>query len=258
MKMISKKQTIIIAISALLLTSCGSTSTKEKVIKVDNVSISGESSKYFKVVPDNYTMQVVEDKIVIPIKLQLNAVYKGNQFEIGNLSLVPLTKSGAAVPNIGLDMHPATPGEWSKIADLLKGDVGKTVTISFEWSYFSNKKIQERIMKETESFEITGADFTGGSDSEKTTAGTNTDNPGSSDWNKMLDDYEAYVDDYIKFYKKAQAGDQTALAEYPEMMQKAVALQKDLQDANNSKSLSTDQISRLMKIQLKMAGTLKN
>lgn len=36
----------------------------------------------------------------------------------------------------------------------------------------------------------------------------------SSDWDKLLDEYEQYVDQYVKTYKKAMNGDMSAMAEY--------------------------------------------
>lgn len=242
---------------ATFLASCGS-SIKEKTIKASNISVSGEGSDYIKVVDGDYILKIVEDKVVIPIKLELNKKYEGANPEMGNLTFIPLDKSGAAVPDIGLDMHPATMSDWDKIKDLLKGNVGKTVTISFEWSYFSKKDIQERIMKETESFEITRADFTGGSSSDVSSSESdNSSNvglseTGSEDWDKMLDDYDEYVTEYIKFYKKAMKGDNSALAEYPALMEKATALQESMTAAQNDNKLSAAQIGRMMKIQTKM------
>lgn len=75
---------------------------------------------------------------------------------------------------------------------------------------------------------------------------------GSENWNQLLDDYDSYVDSYIKFYKKAQAGDESAIAEYPTFMEKTLAVEKSLQKAKQDKSLTTDQAMRMLKIQTKM------
>ena len=69
---------------------------------------------------------------------------------------------------------------------------------------------------------------------------------------KMLDDYENYVTEYIKFYKKAKQGDKNAISEYSNIMQKAVTLQSSLENAKNEKSFSTKQATRMLKIQTKM------
>jgi hypothetical protein len=247
---------------ATFLASCGS-SIKEKTIKASNISISGEGSDYIKVVDGDYTLKVVDDKIVIAIKLELTKKYEGENPEMGNLSFIPLDKTGAAVPDIGLDMSPATMSDWDKIKDLLKGDAGKSATISFEWNYFSKKDVQARIMKDTENFEITRADFTG-STSEVSTEenSSNVDNDevsdtGSEDYDKMLDDYDEYVTEYVKFYKKAMKGDNSAMAEYPAMMEKATKLQESMQQAQGNNQLSATQIGRMAKIQTKMLQAMQ-
>jgi hypothetical protein len=83
--------------------------------------------------------------------------------------------------------------------------------------------------------------------------------PNSSDsqnWDKMLDDYEDYVDSYIKLYRKAKNGDQTALSEYPELMEKANSLQQSMAQAQNDNQLSVQQITRLSAIQNKMVQAM--
>ena len=68
----------------------------------------------------------------------------------------------------------------------------------------------------------------------------------------MLDDYDEYVTEYVKFYKKAMKGDNSAMAEYPAMMEKATKLQESMEKAQGNDQLSAKQISRMMKIQAKM------
>lgn len=72
----------------------------------------------------------------------------------------------------------------------------------------------------------------------------------SSKVDDALDSYEEYVDSYIKFLKKAQKGDNSAMAEYPALMQKTTDMQMKIDDMKND--FSTKQMSRMMKIQTKM------
>lgn len=265
--MIKKTKTVLLGMAAslLLLTSCGEKIIPEKIIKTSNVTISGEGSNHIKVVDGDYTLKVVEDKIIIPVKFELTKKYDGkSQGEFGNISLIPLDKSGVAIPDIGLDLSPATMSDWDKLKDLLKGEVGKTVIISFEWSYFSDKEVQARIMKDTENFEITRADFTGSTfevstDENLATVGNDEiSDVGSEDYDKMLNDYDEYVTEYVKFYKKAMNGDDDAMAEYPAMMEKATKLQESMQQAQGNNQLSAAQIGRMAKIQNKMLQTMSS
>ena len=47
-------------------------------------------------------------------------------------------------------------------------------------------------------------------------------------------------------------GDQSAIADYPALMEKATNLQASMQKAQNDNQLSAQQITRMMKIQTKM------
>ena len=73
----------------------------------------------------------------------------------------------------------------------------------------------------------------------------------SENWDKVLDDYESYVDSYLKLYKKAMDGDASAMSEYINMLDKAQSFQRKLEKAGDDLSIS--QMNRLNKISLKMA-----
>lgn len=249
-----------IPLIAILLSSCGGT-IKEKTITASDISISGEGSDYIEVVDGDYTLKVVDDKVVIAIKLELIQKFDGEgKPEMGNLNLVPLDKDGSAIPDLGLDFSPATMSDWDKIKDLLRGEVGKTVTISFEWNYFGNKDIQKGIMEQTESFEITRADFTGGTSSYSSSdSDYSSDDDSESvfgndseDWDAVLKSYENYIDQYIKLMKKAKNGDASAMTEYAEMMEKATDLAEKMESAGDD--LSTAQMNKFMKLQTKLAN----
>lgn len=97
------------------------------------------------------------------------------------------------------------------------------------------------------------------STSTSSSSDTNTDSDSESvsssdsqDWDKVLDDYEDYVDKMLKVMKKLKNDDLSAMTEYPAMMEKAKDLEGSLKKAQKSKSLSSKQINRMMKIQTKM------
>jgi len=158
---------------AAFFVSCSA--VKEKTISVAGISISGEGSDYLKVVDGDYTLKVVKDKIIVPVKLELTRKYDGKRYpEIWSVKFIPLDKSGVSLnldsaveAGTGYDMY-AIPADCSKITGLLKGEVGDTVSISFVWGYYSNltgylanKSIKNRIMEETGSFKLAIARFAG-------------------------------------------------------------------------------------------------
>lgn len=252
------RQSTIVVLLICLMAACGG--VKEKTITVSDVSISGEAKDYIKVVDGDYILKPVNAKAVIAVKFELVNKYDGSKGDqLGNINLIPLDNSGVAVPDIGLDFKPATVGDWNKFKDLLKGEVGETVIVSFEWNYWSKTEIQKRILKETKGFEIVSADFTGTpskssgySSFEDEDDELNVSNGGSEDWDAILKSYEAFIDKYIALLKKAQKGDMSAMGEYVEYMEKAANLAEQLGNANGD--LTPSQVAKFTKLQAKFAN----
>lgn len=78
----------------------------------------------------------------------------------------------------------------------------------------------------------------------------------SKKWDKILDDYESYVDQYIKLLKKATSGDLSAMTEYVSFLEKAQELQEELDGAKDE--LTTTQMKRLVKINQKLTDAAVN
>lgn len=79
-----------------------------------------------------------------------------------------------------------------------------------------------------------------------------TKKSGNTNWDKVLTDYEAYTDKYIKLLKKANSGDASAMTEYMEMLTKAQEFQESLADADDD--LTPAQLQKFTKIQMKLAN----
>ena len=74
---------------------------------------------------------------------------------------------------------------------------------------------------------------------------------GSADWDKILDEYEQYVNKYYSFAEKASKGNASAMTDALSMAEKATSLAEKLDRADDN--LSKAQMNRLLKIQNKMA-----
>ena len=72
-------------------------------------------------------------------------------------------------------------------------------------------------------------------------------------WNNCLDDYNNYLKEYIKHYKKSINGNAASLSKYPYMKAKSEDLHQQLSDARKKSLLTEKQIKRLSKIQIKIA-----
>ena len=242
---------------SLVMISCGSKKLSNKTIKVNNVAISGQGKDYFKVVDGDYEVKVVDDKIVIPLKLELlKNIGTNNNVEFGNLSLSPLDKSGAAIADLGLDFKLSTSSDYDKVRDLVKGKQGDQISINFEWSYFSDKEKQKRIITEIEGIELTRSDFTGTDKSSSVDNSSSTSSSASEskdDCDKFISDYEEFVKNYIVVFKKYKANptDPSILTEYTDLASKATEMQAGAKDCTDPKYAS-----KLLKLNTKMASAM--
>lgn len=75
----------------------------------------------------------------------------------------------------------------------------------------------------------------------------------SKKWNRCLDDYNSYIKEYIKHYKKSIKGNVVSLSKYPYMKAKSETLQQQLSNAKQQSLLTEKQIKRWSKIQKQIA-----
>lgn len=78
----------------------------------------------------------------------------------------------------------------------------------------------------------------------------------STNWDKILDEYEKYVDQYIKVYKKAMNGDMSAMTEYVKLAEKAQKLSEKIEKAEDE--MTEAQLKRYTKILMKMTNAMSN
>jgi len=76
-------------------------------------------------------------------------------------------------------------------------------------------------------------------------------------WDKCLDDYENYLKEYIKQYKKSIKGNLNSLSKYPYMKAKTEALYEQLNTAKNKDLLTKKQLKRIPKIQMRLFHALE-
>ena len=144
-------------------------------------------------------------------------------------------------------------------------DAKKAATLRYEWE-ISGSETQEEALNTFEKYCMEKyserknefmAIFEDELAALKTVPKTNDTKSNSTkhtDWDKILDNYEQYVEQYVKLYKKAQQGDMSALTEYTSVLDKANKLASQLERANND--LSSKQVARFSKIQSKLLSIL--
>ena len=71
-------------------------------------------------------------------------------------------------------------------------------------------------------------------------------------WDKLLDEYEQYVDSYIKLVKKATSGDMSVITEYASMLENAERLSDEIE--KDQGEMSSAQLKRYTKITQKLTN----
>ena len=71
----------------------------------------------------------------------------------------------------------------------------------------------------------------------------------------LLDDYNNYMKEYLKHYKKSLKGNSVSLAKYPYLKAKSEMLRKKLIVAYKKELLTEKQLHKFWKIQLKIFNT---
>lgn len=224
---------------------------KEREVKVSNVDITGFIKDYVKVVDGTYKFTNTGDDAAITIKVEL--VEKPTSYNKGWRS-IRLNAIGDGGKILDTGVYGFECDDTDRLEDLFKGDIGDTKSLSFVYDYFSADDEKDKVIfTEAVSFELIDKAF------EESTEITISSDTGSSkskskstNWDKVLDEYESFVDSYVKLLKKAQNGDVSALTESAEILQKANSLSEKLSDANDD--MSAAQAARFVKIQGKIAS----
>ena len=264
-----------IALFAIILSSCGGGS-KEFTVKNNSVNFAGDLQGYLEVVDGNYTVSKPGSELILTIKLkaikQLESTKEFDEIrlELTDESGMPI--SGMSTFTISKSGWCTTESENTKVDNALKSGSGEFAvqfvydTYSTGGGSLSRTDALKIASKKAKGFSITNSKFkeesVSSSESSSSSYSSTTDDEddeevvtkksGSTNWDKVLADYEAYTDKYIKLLKKANAGDASAMTEYMEMLTKAQEFQESLADADDD--LTPAQLQKFTKIQMKLAN----
>jgi hypothetical protein len=271
----------VLFIASAILTSCGGgTNNKDnKTAKItpETTEISGDLAEYIEVVDGEYEVIQTTDydksgEFLIKIKskkqmpLDIIKVLEGRdpyKTPLADLSASLLNEN--KMPISGIDIFELNGNYDDKLISLLKSGNGEQVmgfTSGFNSFNIDKYGDQVKYFSVSSILKIDREKSQNSSSISKNLENKNTDNSNtgsivnnnSENWDEMLDDYEEYVDEYIKLLKKANNGDASAISEYSSMMNKAKDLQQSMVKAQNNNELNASQIKRMMKIQTKMAN----
>ena len=209
----------------------------------------------------NYEKAKAKYDKVSGIKLDINLVF-GEQFSNEEQAVVTKNNDGQYViidandlrlrkgPSLdaetykkmdGKNVH-ANKGECYRYLDESDGFYkidyrGDEVWVSKDYTYLSDNCIEEIDDNDSDPYRI-----------------SNTNSSSRNKWDQVLDEYEKYVDQYIKFYKKAMNGDMSAMSEYVKLLEKAEKISDQLEDAQGY--MTNAQMNRYLNITQKMSNAL--
>ena len=225
--------------------SCGSNSVS---VKVTDVEVYGDiddeySEDCFQIEDGKYTFLFKDDNIMIDLPITLIKDLNGkkvDKFGVFSVGIAdnqgnPLTNSDGKQIELKLQNQ-------DEINNLLSLNVGSSKIMTFSCLLDEKSNIKDKIHKFILAIELSLKD------------NDNLSSNKSTDWDSVLDDYEEFVDKYIKLFKKAKNGDASAITEYGECLEKAESLQSKLENAKSE--LTSKQVSRLTKIINKLSNAV--
>lgn len=259
----------IVAIVAFTLTNCkGKKEEKNEIksiiVKPKTTIIKGDLGDYFVVVEHDYEIKV-ENSFGNEglISVEVKRTDKDFSFPTNNIN--PFGTNGGEKYHVGFGIEifgdagpkvikqatedgmggPYSSEDVTALMNLKKGETG-----FIRWTVVMSEDL--KTFQLSSALEKSDGSATISESSEDVVSASR-----SEDYDKMLNDYDEYVTEYVKFYKKAMKGDQSALSEYPAMMEKATKLQESMQQAQGNNQLSATQIGRMAKIQNKMLQAMQ-
>jgi len=257
------RKTILIPLMALLIaSSCKNSHRSEGDIEItaSNIQVSGDLENIIKVIDGPCKVTKTSSDLVFTLKVQVTGkIDDDKEFE----ELRAEFKDAQNMPIASISDFYIAKGLWSTSNDVEKmqyalskgsGEVDLRLVCAGVISDEKQSKTMDEIREKVKSFTITTKASkkvaNTGSISNQSSSTVSTGN--DQDWDKILNDYEDFVSQYLVIVRKAQKSDMSAMNEATEFLEKADRLDEELKKAQNDNSLSSDQMSRLIKIEAKL------
>lgn len=270
-----------LAAIAVCLISCGDRKkSKDKdaiVLSPETTKIKGDLGDYFEVVNREYKLTDGDwgNKKMISIEIRRTDIdyafdldgvypygYSGQEITgHAGFGIEIRDTDGNVIRKIGATAS-GTLGMYSSedMKEALRLKAGETATIRWQTEITSDNKpakfnltsaYEEVSCSAWDSESDDGSSYVNDEedtdDSDDTTTSSNSEN---AKWDSALDEYEKYVDQYIVLYKKAMAGDISALASYANLLENAENLAEKLDEAEDE--MTVEQLNRYMDITQKL------
>jgi hypothetical protein len=260
---------VLVSIFAVLSLNSCSKKLQEVTVKPVSTNIKGEIGKYLQIVDNTYKISKSSGKTMgggynysITVNIKNVSVTKSDFDNVDKITLTVLDSQG--LPLTGIREFELDYSSNGKVEQLLKTE-GASDFLTFKGYADKGQAIQKKGLPKPDQiggFVITSyaevsvvSESSGNSTTSgvsETVSASEQSTGGNENWNSILDSYEKYINQYISLLKKANAGDVSAMSEYASMMEKATDFADKLENASDD--LSTAQMERFTKLQLKLAN----
>lgn len=253
-------------VAVMFLASCGGGGNKKKEVKDGSTQLEvtpkmgGALSDNFEVT--NAVLKISSDAFGSKLLVEIKRTANNFSFSINDAQVCGVRAGKEYTYCISADIVDETgipivtnldKYGYDPFEKCLSLNTGETIWLEFSLGYSSDlKENPEKAKKVKLNSSLEKNNVSSYSSSISNTVSSSKSSSGTENWDKILDSYEKYIDQYIKLLKKAQNGDMSAMSEYVEMMEKATDLAEKIENADND--LSTSQMSRFLKLQTKLAN----
>ena len=247
----------LVSVTILLLSSCGSGKWGEIVIddkNCDNVDID-QIDDFYEIQKGKYHFSYKNEQLCLTLKLRVvenpdKSGLSGYKFDKFTAEMCDV--KGHTIKNLNEFVAP----DGKLLAEkLLNASVGDIIPVTFVGGNGTKSELKslagdiKSLFVDIEYDEMDEDDF---SCSASTNSSSISGKMGSADIDKMLDEYEKFVDKYIALMKKAQSGDLSAMSEYASMLESAERLSNKLDNCDGD--MTSAQLSRYTRITSKMTS----
>lgn len=249
-----RKSILVFGLAALLMSCGGNKKTESLTAKPETTDVKGILKGCYEVVQKDYTIKENGSWGHL-ISIELKRTDKELPFDPQHATSFSVSEDGKPVQvGFGIELLDEN-GDVVEVKNANAGGIGGAYSSDDIEAAIQLNSGETGIVRWTVSadnkpvtFRITSA--MEGSTSTSRVSEKKTDS--SNDWDGILDDYETYIDKYIKLYKKAKNGDTSALTEYTALLEKAQSLADKLSKAQSD--FKPAQTSRFLKLQQKLAN----
>lgn len=231
---------------AILLIGCSSTTAKITVPE-DDVKYLTEvygGDEFIQIVPGVYNVEKKKGSLSATIPLKIVNGKRNPKYIVEEFSLYVTDNNDKYIKVDDKKVEFLAVEKDAAYQKICTASMGDVVNVTFVYTPTDSKKLKEIAALITScEIELSIEE----PDEEEVAV-----HKSSTDWNKVLDSYEKYVNQYIAALKKVKAGDMNAYAEMASLMEEYEELANQLESAGND--LTPAQATRFTKISNKLAS----